>query len=201
MHFSTKWSCLEGPVGRAIHFTKYDVVSGCASFQSTLFQFFCHYITTWQSTRTNQNKCLSVVCKTPSSEVLSQDGNEIDNVQYAKLIGVTISSDLTWNKHVENIVAKAGKRVYMLYQLKRAGICQHDIVTIYVSVIRPVLEYSCPVWHTNLNRHLTESIETVPKKALKCIYPGNEYADILCLTTYRVWRKDEIACVKNISKK
>ena len=40
------------------------------------------------------------------------DGNEIDNVQYAKLLGVTISSDLTWNKDVENIVAKAGKRVY-----------------------------------------------------------------------------------------
>ena len=42
------------------------------------------------------------------------DGNEIDNVQYVKLAGVTISSDLTWNKHAENIVAKAGKRVYML---------------------------------------------------------------------------------------
>ena len=66
----------------------------------------------------------------------------------------------------------------MLYQLKRAGICQHDLVTI----IRPVLEYACPVWHTNLNRHLTESIETVQKRALKCIYPGNEYVDILCLT-------------------
>ena len=75
----------------------------------------------------------------------------------------------------------------MLYQLKRAGIGQHDLVTIYmytyVSVIRPVIEYACPVWYTNLNRHLTESIETVPKRALKCIYPGNEY------------------CVKSISKK
>ena len=40
------------------------------------------------------------------------DGNEIDNVQYAKLLGVTFSSDITWNKHFENIVAKAGKRVY-----------------------------------------------------------------------------------------
>ena len=47
-------------------------------------------------------------------------GNEIDNVQYAKLLGVTIFSDLTWNKHVENIVAKVGKRVYMLYQLKKS---------------------------------------------------------------------------------
>ena len=58
----------------------------------------------------------------------------------------------------------------MLYQLKRAGIGQHDLVTIYVRVIRPVLEYACPVWHTNLNKHLTESIETVQKRALKCIY-------------------------------
>ena len=98
---------------------------------------------------------------------LKIDGNEIDNVQYAKLLGVTIASDLTWNKHVENNVAKTGKRVYMLYQLNRAG-----IVTI-VSVIRPVLEYACPVLHTNRNRHLTESIETVQKRALKCIYPGN----------------------------
>ena len=43
------------------------------------------------------------------------DGNEIDDVKYGKLLGVTISSDLTWNKHVENIVAKAGKRVYICY--------------------------------------------------------------------------------------
>ena len=56
--------------------------------------------------------------------------NEIDNVQYANRLVVTISSDLTWIKHVENVVAKVGKRVYMLYQLKRAGIGQHDLVTI-----------------------------------------------------------------------
>ena len=62
------------------------------------------------------------------------DGNEIDNVQYDKLLGVTISSDLTWNKHNDNIVAKPGKRGHMLYQLKRAGIGQHDLVTIYMSV-------------------------------------------------------------------
>ena len=94
------------------------------------------------------------------------------------------SSDLTWNMYVENIVAKAVKSVHAI-SIKRAGICQHDLVTIYVSVIRHVLEYAWPVWHTrgtNLDRHLTESIETVQKRALTCIYPANVYADILCLT-------------------
>ena len=128
------------------------------------------------------------------------DGNEIDYVQYGELLGVTISSDLTWNKHVENIVAKAGKRVYMLYQLKRAGIGLHDLVTVYVSVIRPVLEYSCPVWHTNLNRHLTRCIETVQKMALKCIYHGNEYADIVCLTKLPCLNERRDSLCKNISK-
>ena len=51
---------------------------------------------------------------------------------------------------MDNIVKKAGKRLYMLYQLKRAGITQKDLVSVYVSVVRPVLEYACPVWHTNL---------------------------------------------------
>ena len=50
--------------------------------------------------------------------------------------------------------------------IKRAGIGQYDLVTIHVSVIRSVLEYACPVWHTNLNKHLTESIKQCRKGRL-----------------------------------
>ena len=49
-----------------------------------------------------------------------------------------------------NIVKKADKRLYMLNQLKRAGITQKDLVSAYASVVRPVLEYTCPVRHINL---------------------------------------------------
>ena len=52
---------------------------------------------------------------------------------------------------MENIVKKAGKRLYMLYQLKRARITQKDLVSVYVSVVRQVLKYACPVWHTDLH--------------------------------------------------
>ena len=41
------------------------------------------------------------------------DGRDIAQVCHVKLLGVTISQDLTWNKHVDNIVKKAGKRLYM----------------------------------------------------------------------------------------
>ena len=34
------------------------------------------------------------------------DGRDIAQVCHAKLLSVTISQDLTWNKHVDNIVKK-----------------------------------------------------------------------------------------------
>ena len=86
------------------------------------------------------------------------EGNPVEVVDHAKLLGVILSDDLTWNMHVDSIVKKAAKRVYMLYQLKRAGISQSDLVTVYLSVVRPVLEYACPVWHTNLPKYLSDDI-------------------------------------------
>ena len=39
-----------------------------------------------------------------------------------KLLGNTLSNDLTWKRHVDNIVKKAGKIIYILYQIKRTGV-------------------------------------------------------------------------------
>ena len=66
---------------------------------------------------------------------------------------------------MDNIVKKAGKIIYMLYQLKRACVNQADLVTIYISVVRPVtvVEYACPVLHTNLPIYLSDNIEMIQK--------------------------------------
>ncbi|KAK2181159.1 hypothetical protein NP493_409g07030 [Ridgeia piscesae] len=67
----------------------------------------------------------------------------------------------------------------MLYQLKCAEITQKDLDSVYVSVVRPVLEYACPVWHTNLPQYLSDNIEVIQKGVLKCIFPVLGYAEIL----------------------
>ncbi len=46
----------------------------------------------------------------------------IERIQDSKVLGLTISPDLTWGVHVDNTSKKAGKGVYMLYKLKRAGV-------------------------------------------------------------------------------
>ena len=58
-------------------------------------------------------------------------GKVVERVYHLKLMGITLSNDLTWKRHVDNSVKKAGKIMYMLYQLKRAGVNQVDLVTIY----------------------------------------------------------------------
>ena len=104
---------------------------------------------------------------------------------------------MTWNRHVECIVKKAAKIVYMLYQLKRAGISQLDMVTVYISVVRPVLEYACPVWHTNLHKYISDSIELIQTRALKSPFPGKSYNEILSDIGIRTLREiTEVLCMK-----
>ena len=43
---------------------------------------------------------------------------------------------------------------------------------------RLVVEYACPVWHTNLPQYLSDNIEVIQKRALKCIFHGLGYAEL-----------------------
>ena len=41
------------------------------------------------------------------------EGTVVERVDHVKLLGITLSKDLTWERHVDNIVKEAGKRRYM----------------------------------------------------------------------------------------
>ena len=104
--------------------------------------------------------------------------NTIQNVSSFNLLGVTISSDLSWNRHVEYATKKANERLYSLRILKRCGIPQSSLVKVYLSLIRPVLEYAVPVWQ-NLTQALACSLENVQKRVLHIIFPTSNYSDVL----------------------
>ncbi len=154
---------------------------------------------------------LMCFCKEPNHhydlQAITVDGKDIERVDHVKLLGVTVSSNLTWNMHVDNLTAKAGKMLYRLYQLKRAGLSKEDRTRIYLRVVRPTPctpEYACPVWHTGLPKYLADGLEMIQKRALRSIYPGYHYEDILRVTGLQTLaqRRDQLCqeCFNKLKK-
>ena len=55
------------------------------------------------------------------------NGDALEVVENVKLLDRNISSNLTWNIHINEIVKKASKRLYFLIQLKRAKVARTDL--------------------------------------------------------------------------
>ena len=69
--------------------------------------------------RLNSEKCKDLIVDfsrnyswTSGMQSVTIGQQVLERVEHAKMLGVTISNNLTWSKHVDNIVSKAGKRVY-----------------------------------------------------------------------------------------
>ena len=90
---------------------------------------------------------------------------------------MTISSDLRWNSHGNEIVKEAARRLYFLVQLKRAKLPNSDSLLFYRTCIRYVLAYAVPVFCQTLPLYLKYEIEQVQKRALVVIYPVILYSD------------------------
>jgi hypothetical protein len=50
-----------------------------------------------------------------------------------------------------------------------------DLLYYYQSVVRPVAEYACVVWHTSLTKGQTKQLENIQRRAIKIIF-GNDSA-------------------------
>lgn len=66
--------------------------------------------------------------------------------------------------HINYISKKANKRLYAIRLLKKSGVEINDLVQIYCSLIRSVLECASPVW-SDLPDYLASAIESIQIKA------------------------------------
>ena len=66
--------------------------------------------------------------------------------------------------------------------MRRACPNTGDLVCFYTTVIRPVLEYACPVWHSSLTKKLTNQLESQQVRALRIIFGDMSYEEALDFT-------------------
>jgi hypothetical protein len=73
------------------------------------------------------------------------NGEPVEIVKNHKHSGLTFASDGNWTNHIDNIVNAAFKQVNVLRKLKFT-LSKQTLSNIYLTFIRPTLEYACEVW-------------------------------------------------------
>ena len=61
-------------------------------------------------------------------------------------------------------------RLYSLRVLKRAGVDEMSILKVYLTTIRPVLQYAIPVWQA-IPGYLSDKKESLHKRVLQIVFP------------------------------
>ena len=107
---------------------------------------------------------------------LTIDQKVIDQVHEARLLGVIISDDLSFEKNTEDICKKAFARISMITKLKYVGVSVPDLIDIYTLFVHRLLEYCCVSWHISLTQLQSNNIEHVQQTALQVIL-GTDYTD------------------------
>lgn len=144
------------------------------------------YVSSWSRANhmklnTSKTKEMFISFSKPQPNVacITVDGVPLERVDCVTLLGVKLSSTLTWNHHVEHIIKKAQRKLFFLNILRRSKVDPRDIMKIFQSRVRPILEYAAPVWHGGLTKELINALEDQQKRACKIALPDLSYDQAL----------------------
>lgn len=104
--------------------------------------------------------------------------HSLEKVENAKYLGVTLQSNLKWDKHINTITGKANQSLgFLRRNLKVSSTKVKDHA--YKALVRPKLEYSSSVWdpHTKTQK---DQIEKVQRRAAR--YASNRYHNTSSVT-------------------
>jgi hypothetical protein len=95
-------------------------------------------------------------------------GEPIQWVNEARYLGVTLDKRLTWSKHVGQVRRKAAQRLGILGSLlnRRNGLSIRNGVLLYKQLIRPMMDYACPVWRSAACSHVNK-LQALQSKCLR----------------------------------
>ena len=101
-------------------------------------------------------------------------GTDLENVESIKYLGVTITSDLRWNKHVSNVCTKANRTLGFLRSNLHS--CPQEVKeAAYKGLVRSVLDYGSSVWDPLPRVVLQEELESVQKRVARFMTGNYNY--------------------------
>ena len=92
-------------------------------------------------------------------------GQQINEVEFHKHLGIYFSNDGSWHKHIEYIKEKAWTRINIMRRLKYE-IDRKSLEIIYTTFIRPILEYADVIWD-NCGDYEKQELEKIQNEAAR----------------------------------
>ena len=98
----------------------------------------------------------------------------LEVIYETRLLGLTISSNLSWKAHVDDITRRATGKLWVLVRFKELGGTCDQLLKVFQTRVRSTLEFAAPVFHSGLTQDQGRQIEMVQKKAFVLIL-GRRY--------------------------
>ena len=98
---------------------------------------------------------------------------KLDLVEKTNLLGIMVSSDLSWENNTDFIVQRCNQRIWILRRLKKLGARINDLLDVFKQ-IRSIAEYAVPVWNFSLTGRQIAKLERIQKTAFHVIL-GRSY--------------------------
>ena len=118
----------------------------------------------------NATKCNSITI-TRRKNIINHEytlhGIQLEKVDSAAYLGVELSADLTWARHMNKTCAKANKSLAFLrrnLQVQSKPLKEMA----YKGIVRPVLEYCSPIWNPHHKKY-TQKLEMVQRRAARFV--------------------------------
>ena len=111
----------------------------------------------------NSNKTEAILFtlrKNIPNPTLVFNNTNVTFVNHHKHLGLTLSSDGKWHEHISNIISSSSKVLGMMRKIKFT-VNRKSLNQIYISFLRPILEYGSSVWDscTNYEKDNLEKIQ------------------------------------------
>ena len=94
--------------------------------------------------------------------------NQLDSVRSFKYLGVVLSSNFTWTKHVEHVISKVKQRLGLLRRIKHL-LPYNAHLLYYKSLVLPILDYADMVWGDKDNAVLMNNLQVLQNKVAKLV--------------------------------
>ena len=107
-------------------------------------------------------------------QIQIEEGKFLEVIYKLKLVGIVITSCLTWTAHIEYTVKRVNGAIWQLTRFKRLGAPQDKLVTFYILKIRSILMFGSICFHSSLSAELSDKLELQQRKSLAVIL-GSQY--------------------------